>query len=62
MSWAGISLSPELNSGAPDDRISDIRAAGAGVAVLTIPTEEELIIYIAGARLRGVPEGSHVVV
>ncbi|MBE3130452.1 MAG: acetate/propionate family kinase [Acidobacteria bacterium] len=51
MDWAGITLDKGLNAAAPVDRISDLRAPGSRVSILAIPTEEELVIYLGGARL-----------
>ncbi len=60
MEWAGLVLDKRLNDGAPVDRISALQAEGARVSILAIPTDEELVIYLAGTRLFGVKDDSRV--
>ncbi|MHB8093317.1 MAG: acetate/propionate family kinase [Candidatus Aminicenantales bacterium] len=62
MQWAGISLDPGLNAAAPVDRTSSLQASGSRVAVLTVPTEEELTIYLAGEKLFVSKEPPHAAV
>jgi len=62
MEWAGISLDPGLNAATPVDRTSSLQASGSRVAVLTVPTEEELIIYLAGEKLFMPKESPHAAV
>jgi acetate kinase len=58
MDWAGIVLDPRLNESAPVDRITNVRAAGGAVSILTIPTDEELVIFLEGAKLFASTEDS----
>ncbi len=51
MEWAGILLDPEKNRRAIGDKISVISADGSRVKIVTIPTEEEYVIFLEGIRL-----------
>ena len=51
MDWAGILLDEQLNENAPLDQITNLRTAGTPASILTIPTEEELVIFLDGAKL-----------
>jgi len=53
MEWCGIRLDPDANAKAPTDAIACISAPDSPVAVLSVPTEEELLICREGARLLG---------
>jgi acetate kinase len=52
MQWAGLALDQKLNRDAPVDRIAALQAPGAAAAILTIPADEELVIYLEGMKLR----------
>jgi acetate kinase len=58
MDWAGILLDERLNEDAPLDQITNLRTAGAPASILTIPTEEELVIFLDGAKLTASSEDS----
>jgi acetate kinase len=62
MDWAGIVLDQRLNESAPVDRITNLRAAGSPANILTIPTDEELVILLDGAKLLSSPENCRAVV
>jgi acetate kinase len=51
MEWCGVALDPTANQQAAFDRISDLSRPGAGVRVLSIPTDEELVIAQEGYQL-----------
>jgi acetate kinase len=58
MDWAGIVLDQRLNESAPVDRITNLRTASGTVSILTIPTDEELVIFLEGAKLLASSEES----
>ena len=51
MKWCGVELDKKLNDEATGDRISSLSVDGADVAILSIPTEEELVIALEGIEL-----------
>lgn len=59
MEWAGISLDKRLNDDAPVDRISALQTPESKVPILTIPTDEELVIFLGGAGLFEKKDGVH---
>ena len=58
MDWAGIVLDQRLNEGAPVDRITNLRSAAGTASILTIPTDEELVIFLEGTKLFAPPEAT----
>lgn len=58
MDWCGLRLDPEANRLAPTDQVGRVSAASSRVAVLSVPTDEERVIGLEGARLFS--ETSHV--
>jgi acetate kinase len=51
MDWAGVVLDQRLNESAPVDQITNLRTPGSRASILTIPTDEELVIYLDGEKL-----------
>jgi acetate kinase len=51
MAWCGIALEGEANRHAATDRIVRVSADSSPVAVLSVPTDEERVIGLEGARL-----------
>lgn len=51
LSWCGIELDGRANQDAPHDRIAEIGRRGNAVRVLSVPTDEELVIGEEGMRL-----------
>jgi acetate kinase len=54
MEWAGIRLDPEQNRRAVGDRITFLNAVDSPVKIVSIPTEEEYVIFLEGIRMLGV--------
>jgi acetate kinase len=53
MKWAGIELHDERNKNVTDREICGINTDISAVHVLTVPTEEELVICLEGLKLVG---------
>ena len=51
LAWCGVILDAEANRRAPNDAIAVVSAAESPVAVLSIPTDEEVVIARAGIGL-----------
>jgi acetate kinase len=51
MEWCGVRLDSGLNRAAPTDRVALLSASDSRVAVLSVPTDEERVIGLEGARL-----------
>jgi acetate kinase len=51
--WAGIELDPDKNNNAPKSGTSFIQSLSSKVKVVSIPTEEELMICLEGGRILG---------
>lgn len=51
LGWCGVILDAEANRRAPADAAAAVSAAGSRVAVLSIPTDEEIVIARAGLEL-----------
>lgn len=51
--WAGIVIDQRKNKKAPKDKPSFIQAPSSKVAIVTMPTKEELMICLEGGRLLG---------
>lgn len=60
LSWCGIELDPAANLAAPADRIVDISVPDSAVRVLSIPTDEELVIGQEGLKLFATAPGEEV--
>jgi acetate kinase len=59
MDWAGIALDQRRNQSAPVDRIARLEMDGAKASILTIPADEELVIYLEGKKLFALAENSY---
>ncbi|MFH1878796.1 MAG: acetate/propionate family kinase [Candidatus Omnitrophota bacterium] len=53
MEWAGVVLDKKKNESVTDDKICNIKTDGSDVDILTIPTEEELVICLEGLKMLG---------
>ena len=51
LAWCGVILDAEANRCAPTDATAILSAAGSRVAVLSVPTDEEIVIARAGLAL-----------
>ena len=51
MEWAGVVLDKKRNENVTDDKTCKINTDDSGVDILTIPTEEELVICLEGLRI-----------
>lgn len=51
MAWAGIVLDAARNKGCVTDRVCPLGASDSRVAILSVPTEEELVICLEGLKL-----------
>jgi acetate kinase len=51
--WAGIKINKEKNNQAKSDEASFIQSAYSKVAIVSIPTDEELMICLEGGRILG---------
>ena len=51
MEWAGVMLDEKMNKNVEDDKICKINNNNSKVQILTIPTEEELVICLEGLRI-----------
>ena len=51
MEWAGVALDKERNESVTDDKTCKINTDGSDVDILTIPTEEELVICLEGLKI-----------
>jgi acetate kinase len=61
LAWCGVELDEDANRGAPPDRITDVSVPGSSVRILSIPTDEELVIGREGWQLfQSNQEGGHV--
>ena len=60
MEWCGLALDPAANGQAKGDSISLLSGETSRVRILSVPTDEELIICLEGIRLLGVKNGSPV--
>jgi acetate kinase len=59
MEWCGIRLNAERNRQATPDAICLISAADSRVSVLSVPTDEELVICLQGLELlKGSPDAA----
>jgi acetate kinase len=56
LTWAGIKIDAKKNKKAPFDRPSFLHSPASDVAIVTIPTEEELMICLEGGHLLGEKE------
>lgn len=56
MDWCGLTLDRRANRRMVGGELTDLRAEGSRVAVLKIPTEEELVIFREGLSLMEVSE------
>jgi len=55
LEWCGVVLDGEANRRAPADAAAIVSAAGSRVTVMSIPTDEEIMIARAGVGLLGAP-------
>ena len=53
LAWAGIKINKEKNNQAKSDAVSFIQSAYSKVAIVSIPTDEELMICLEGGRILG---------
>ncbi|HQH12205.1 MAG TPA: acetate kinase, partial [Candidatus Sumerlaeota bacterium] len=53
MEWCGINLDNEANQNAPTDRIASLNAEKSKTRILSIPTDEEIVIFREGLTLLG---------
>ncbi|MBF0620003.1 MAG: acetate/propionate family kinase [Candidatus Omnitrophica bacterium] len=53
LGWAGMVIDPVKNDQARSDAAAFIQAASSKVAIVSIPTEEELMICLEGGRILG---------
>lgn len=53
LAWAGIVIDKDKNQRAPKDAQAFIQASSSKVAIISMPTEEELMICIEGGRMLG---------
>jgi len=51
--WAGIMIDQKKNRQAPKDKAAFIQSLSSKVSIVTMPTEEELMICLEGGRLLG---------
>ena len=51
MEWSGIVLDKKINESVTDDKICKINTDDSDVEILTVPTEEELVICLEGLRI-----------
>jgi len=51
LGWAGIQIDPQKNDRAKNDEASFIQSSSSKVAIVSIPTEEELMICLEGGRI-----------
>ena len=51
--WAGIKINKEKNNQAKRDEASFVQSFYSKVAIVSIPTEEELMICLEGVRILG---------
>ena len=51
MEWSGVVLDKKRNERVADDKICKINTDNSDVDILTIPTEEELVICLEGVRI-----------
>jgi len=49
--WAGIEIDKEKNDQAKSDEASFIQSSSSKVAIVSIPTDEELMICLEGGRI-----------
>lgn len=60
MGWCGLELDPIVNGQAVGDSISLLSGKTSRVHILSVPTDEELIICLEGIKLLGAENGSPV--
>jgi len=53
MEWCGVALDSTLNQQATGERVCRLNVEGSRVAILTVPTKEELVIALDGIKLFG---------
>ncbi len=53
LGWAGIVMDQEKNNSAPQDKAAFIQSSSSRAAIVSIPTEEELMICLEGGRILG---------
>ena len=51
--WAGIEIDQEKNNQAKSDEASFVQSSSSKVAIVSIPTDEELMICLEGGRILG---------
>lgn len=59
LEWAGVQLDPNLNQSAAPDQITAISSSESKVTVLSVPTDEELVIAMEGIKLFGGETNDH---